>query len=57
MIVILALEKSLSGSADIVGIDRISIAILLKFRKPFCCISLSLQERAVKKLNARSELQ
>jgi hypothetical protein len=37
--VILVLEKSRSGSADMVGIDRKSNAILLRLRYAIYCVS------------------
>jgi hypothetical protein len=39
--VIFALEKSRSGSADIAGIDRISTAIRLRFGNVLCCVGSS----------------
>ena len=44
VMVILALEKSRSGSADIAGIDRISIAIRLRLGNVLCCVGSSHQD-------------
>lgn len=46
VIVIFAPENRRSGSADIAGIDSISIAIILNAGKVFCCVGSSHHARA-----------